>query len=95
MGGVVGVAIFGTILNACLANNLSGQYYGTAQAGVEAINALPEASKEIVLTGYNDALRIVFISGCPPLAVGMLLAFFITNKRIVRHSNPEPVAMDM
>jgi len=95
MGGVLGVAVFGAILNTGLKNNLSEQLSELATAGHATFSTLPAAQLSQLLTGYCDALQLVFISAVPVLGLGFLLSFFIKNQKMQRKvESQEQVAED-
>ncbi|GAA2111055.1 hypothetical protein GCM10009841_33550 [Microlunatus panaciterrae] len=90
MGGAIGTALFGAILNTRLTHHLSqivpaaakGQM-GQATTSIQdvtAIRALPEPVKTWVLTAFTDALDDVFMVAVPFMAVALLIAVFMKEK---------------
>jgi EmrB/QacA subfamily drug resistance transporter len=86
MGGTIGAAVFGAVLANRLAVHLIEQ---TGAAGnlppgakveannVQAIQALPEPIKSMVLTAFTRALDDVFLVGVPIVALALVVAFFL------------------
>ncbi|QKG22705.1 MFS transporter [Actinomadura verrucosospora] len=81
LGGAIGVAAFGAILNNQLpgeiAKGLSKAHIpmpkGGGSLGTPAqVHALPEPFKTIVLTAFTESLEKVFIFGVPIAAVGLI-----------------------
>jgi len=87
MGGVIGVTVYGSILNNQLANNLSPQLLGAAHAGYKAIMSLPADDANLIVTKYVQALCIIFYCTVPVAGIGMILSLFITNKKL-QHTGP-------
>jgi MFS family permease len=84
VGGAVGVAVFGSILNSRLANELVKQFGSAAHdlsgvAGVQQIRALPQAIMDKYIVAFADALSGVFLYAVPFVLVGLLLALFMPH----------------
>ncbi len=87
MGGTIGAAVFGTILSSRLASHLA-EGMGSAPTGigggvgvdannVEAIQALPDPIKGIVVGAFTRALDDVFLAGVPFVALALIVSFFL------------------
>lgn len=86
MGGTIGAAVFGAVLSTRLAFHLAAQLAAApAAAGagpidannVQAIQALPEPIKGIVLSAFTNALDDVFLAGLPFAALALVVSFFL------------------
>ncbi|HEY8340236.1 MAG TPA: MDR family MFS transporter [Egibacteraceae bacterium] len=83
IGGTVGVAGFGALLNARLAANLADSAAGlAAEAGTivstpAAIAQLPAAARVALQTALSDAITSVFLVAVPIAAVVVLLAWLL------------------
>src|SRR5829696_9705301 len=93
MGGAVGTALFGAILNTRLAYHLAevvpaqaqGQL-GVAAAGandVTAIQALPEPVKTWVLTAFTRSMDDVFLVAVPFMVVALIVALTMREKPLI------------
>jgi len=90
MGGAVGTALFGAILNTRLAHHLAtvipagaGGQAGAATGAVNdvtAIRALPEPVRTWVLTAFTQAMDDVFLVAVPFLAVALVIAVLMREK---------------
>lgn len=90
MGGAIGTALFGAILNTRLSHHLAEIVPAKAQAqmgqaatsvqDVTAIRALPEPIKTWVLTAFTDAMNDIFLVAVPFMAAALLLAIFMREK---------------
>jgi hypothetical protein len=90
MGGAVGTALFGAILNLRLAHHLAavipagaGAQAGSAASAVRdvsAIRALPEPVRTWVLTAFTQAMDDLFLVAVPFLAVGLVIALLMREK---------------
>ncbi|HEV2128725.1 MAG TPA: MDR family MFS transporter [Thermomicrobiales bacterium] len=87
LGGAIGTAVFGAVLNSRLATHL-GEVMAGFDAGqapvnpevtsnVEAMQALEEPARSIVLGAYTDALTDLFLFAIPFVAVALLVALFL------------------
>src|SRR3954447_12740183 len=84
VGGAVGVAVFGSILNSRLSNELVKQFGSAAHhlsgvAGVAQIRALPTVVREKYIAAFADALSGVFLYAVPFVLVGLILALFMPH----------------
>jgi hypothetical protein len=80
VGGSVGVALFGAIFNARLANSLSGDLRAQLNPGSatpQQIRALPAAVQHAYVHGFSDALIGVFLYAVPIVLVGFVLTWFV------------------
>ncbi len=93
MGGAIGVALFGAILNTRLAHHLTesiqslpasaqaqmGQAAGSIN-DVTAIKGLAEPVKSIVLTAFTNAMDDVFLVAVPFMVVALVVALTMREK---------------
>lgn len=89
MGGAVGVAVFGTILNNRLSDVIpgliqqrkvpvtSGSDFGALLGSPEAVRHLPPALHQVVVDGFADSLQVVFLAGLPVALVGWVAVLFL------------------
>jgi len=92
MGGAIGVALFGAILNTRLAHHLAQvvpteaqNQLGSASASVNdvtAIQALPEPVKSWVLTAFTQSMDDVFLVAVPFMAVAFLISLTMREKEL-------------
>ncbi|WP_375423354.1 MDR family MFS transporter [uncultured Friedmanniella sp.] len=90
MGGAIGVALFGAILNTRLPHHLAEVVPAAAQAqlgaasasvnDVTAIRALPEPVKTWVLTAFTQSMDDVFLVAVPFMAVALVIALTMREK---------------
>ena len=90
MGGALGVALFGAILNTRLPHHLANivppaaqSQLGAASASVNdvtAIRGLPEPIKTWVLTAFTQSMDDVFLIAVPFMAVGFIVALTLSEK---------------
>ena len=90
MGGAVGTALFGAILNTRLAQHLTEVVPASAQAqlggaaasmnDITAIHALPEPVKTWVLTAFTQAMDDVFLVAVPFMAVAFVIALTMRER---------------
>jgi MFS family permease len=89
MGGAIGTALLGAILNIRLKHHLSevvGPAQGKAAGGaintndVTAIQALPEPAKSWVLEAFTRAIDDVFLVAVPFMAVAFVIALTMQEK---------------
>jgi EmrB/QacA subfamily drug resistance transporter len=96
MGGAIGVALFGAILNTRLAHHLKevvpadaqGQL-GAASASVNdvtAIQALPEPVKTWVLTAFTQSMDDVFLVAVPFMVIAFVIALTMREKPLAGRS---------
>ncbi|MET0694464.1 MAG: DHA2 family efflux MFS transporter permease subunit [Propionibacteriaceae bacterium] len=100
MGGAIGVALFGAILNTRLAHHLQEVVPASAQSqlgaasqsinDVTAIQALPEPVKTWVLTAFTQSMDDVFLVAVPFMAVALIVALTMREKELAgRTAVPE------
>ncbi len=100
MGGAIGVALFGAILNTRLALHLTAVVPAAAQGqlgaasasinDVTAIRALPEPVKTWVLTAFTQSMDDVFLVAVPFMAVALIIALTMREKELAgRTSAPQ------
>jgi EmrB/QacA subfamily drug resistance transporter len=88
MGGAVGTALFGAILNTRLTHHLqelipagaAGRLGGTSVNDVTAIQQLAEPARTWVLTAFTQAMDDVFLIAVPIMAVAFVLALTMREK---------------
>jgi EmrB/QacA subfamily drug resistance transporter len=90
MGGAIGVALFGAILNTRLPHHLAEVVPASAQAqlgaasasinDVTAIRALPEPVKTWVLTAFTQSMDDVFMVAVPFMVVALVIAVTMREK---------------
>lgn len=100
MGGAIGVALFGAILNTRLAHHLAEVVPAAAQSqlgaasasinDVTAIQGLPEPVKTWVLTAFTQSMDDVFLVAVPFMAVALIIALTMREKELAgRHPAPQ------
>lgn len=95
LGGTIGAALFGAVLNTRLAHHLA-ENLGTGKApsvdtnDVSAINGLPEPLKSQVIDAFASALHDVFISAIPIMIVAFVISLFIKEIPLRTRSAPAP-----
>jgi MFS family permease len=90
MGGAVGTALFGAILNTRLAHHLAEVVPASAQSqlggaatsmnDITAIHGLPEPVKTWVLTAFTQAMDDVFLVAVPFMAVAFVIALTMRER---------------
>ncbi len=104
MGGAVGVALFGAILNIKLPEHLKDVVPAQAQAqlgsasssinDVTAIQALPEPVKGWVLEAFTRSMDDVFLIAVPFMAVALVIALTMREKPLAgRGATPAPTTV--
>ena len=98
MGGAIGTALFGAILNTRLAHHLAEivpaeaqSQLGSASASannITALRALPEPVKTWVLTAFTNAMDEVFLVGLPFMVVALVIAVFMREVPLMGRSEP-------
>ena len=99
MGGALGTALFGAILNTRLAHHLAEvvpaqaqSQLGRATAGandISALRSLPEPVKTWVLTAFTKAMDDVFLVGVPFMVVAVVIAVFMTERPLAGRERAE------
>lgn len=84
LGGAIGAAALGAVLNSRLSSNIADLDLGANAASIEAslsnvqaITALPEPVKTTILTAYTDAITYAFLFAVPGVIVALIVAFFL------------------
>ena len=90
LGGAFGTAIFGTILSDRIAENLRGEFAGTAAVdpklidslttNTEIISTLPANIQANVLEAFSNSFHTVFISAFPVVALAFFFAIALEEK---------------
>ena len=100
MGGAVGVALFGAILNTQLAANLAAAVAGLDQAtraqvlpglaaarNITAIQGLPAGpARDIVLQSFTTSMDYVFLVAVPFMAVALVIALTMREKPLAERA---------
>ncbi len=99
LGASIGTAIFGAVLGIRLAHHLDEQFAGGPPAAgqaagleannIQAIQALEEPAKRMVLSAYTHALDDVFLTGIPFVVLALIVSFFL--KEIPLRTGRAPV----
>ncbi|HYP44778.1 MAG TPA: MDR family MFS transporter [Propionibacteriaceae bacterium] len=99
MGGAIGVALFGAILNTRLATHLAevvppaarGQLAAATGAAndVTAIQALPQPAKSWVLTAFTQSMDDVFLVAVPFMVIALIIALTMREKPLAGRTTPE------
>ncbi|WP_456695416.1 MDR family MFS transporter [Aeromicrobium sp. P5_D10] len=95
LGGTIGAALFGAVLNTRLAHHLAENLGGGNAPSVDtndvsAINGLPEPLKSQVIDAFASALHDVFISAIPIMIVAFVISLFIKEIPLRTRSSPAP-----
>ena len=84
LGGAIGAAALGAVLNSRLSSTIADLDLGANAASIEAslsnvqaITALPEPIKTTILTAYTDAITYAFLFAVPGVVVALIVAFFL------------------
>jgi EmrB/QacA subfamily drug resistance transporter len=101
MGGAIGTALFGAILNTRLKHHLVEVVPGNAQAqlgnasqslrDVTAIQALPEPVKTWVLTAFTRSMDDVFLVAVPFMVVALIVALTMREKPLIGRNHAPAV----
>jgi EmrB/QacA subfamily drug resistance transporter len=104
MGGALGTAIFGAVLNSRLAFHLDAGLGGgaagaAAAAGIDvtnldAIRALPPEVQRVVLEAFTLAMDEVFLAAVPFAALALVLAFRIPEVRLKTRADTAAPALE-
>ncbi|MEV0915129.1 MFS transporter [Streptomyces sp. NPDC049967] len=98
IGGSVGAAVFGTLFAGRLADALAVRL--PAGAGLpdpesitpQLVHAMEPALRDSYIQAYADAMPRIFLYLVPVLVLGLFFAFFLKEKPLVSHHNPETAA---
>jgi hypothetical protein len=104
MGGAIGVALFGAILNTRLTRHLAevvpaqakAQMAGASQSvnDVTAIQALPEPVKGWVLEAFTRSMDDVFLVAVPFMALALVIALTMREKPLAGREPGTPSGSD-
>jgi EmrB/QacA subfamily drug resistance transporter len=104
MGGAIGVALFGAILNTRLATHLAQIVPASAQAqlgagsssvnDVTAIQHLPEPVKTWVLEAFTRSMDDVFLVAVPFMAIALVIALTMREKPLAGREPGTPAGTD-
>jgi EmrB/QacA subfamily drug resistance transporter len=91
IGGSVGAAVFGTLFADRLTDALAERLPTRAGAQLpdpqsitpQLVHALPPALRDAYIRAYADAMPRIFLYLVPVLLLGLLIAFFLTEKPLV------------
>jgi MFS family permease len=97
LGGAIGTAVFGAILNTRLATHLADRSVDAgvalsnvspeATSNIQAMQNLPEPVKGLVLGAYTDALTDLFLLAVPFVVLSLAIAFLLKEIPL-RTGNP-------
>ena len=104
MGGAIGTALFGAILNTRLTHHLTEVVPAAAQSqlagasgavnDVTAIQALPEPVKGWVLEAFTRSMDDVFLIAVPFMVVGVIIALTMKEKELKGRAAPTTAQQD-
>lgn len=103
MGGAIGTAVFGSVLTATLTSSLAERFPGGTPPGVdaggisgtpEAIQALPDAAREPLLSSFMDAIDRVFFVAVPVVLLAFVLTLFLKELSLRETSGLQETAGD-
>ena len=104
MGGAIGTALFGAILNTRLAHHLAEVVPASAQSqlggaatsmnDITAIHGLPEPVKTWVLTAFTQAMDDVFLVAVPFMAVAFVIALTMRERPLQGRTPAAPAEAD-
>jgi hypothetical protein len=95
LGGAIGAAVFGAVLGIRLDHYIE-QAFGAQAAGaaavdannIQAMQALQEPTKHLVLTAFTNALNDVFLVCIPFIIIALIISLFL--KEIPLRSSQQP-----
>ncbi len=101
MGGALGTAVFGAVLNGRLAHHIEQAFAGAPSgsavpsgsdlSNIGAIASLPAQVKEPVLLAFTNAMDDVFLAAVPFVLVALVVSFLIPEVRLKsRHDDAQP-----
>jgi len=93
MGGVLGVTIFGAIINNILQNNIPPDEIPLVQEGYLAILSLGSDEAAFIFTEYAGALQVIFWVCTGISGISLILALSVKNTKINK-VNVEPVTVE-
>ncbi|MEW2489075.1 MFS transporter [Streptomyces sp. NPDC048411] len=100
IGGSVGAAVFGTLFAGRLADALAVRLPSGADLPApesitpQLVHAMEPALRDSYIQAYADAMPRIFLYLVPVLALGLVIAFFLKEKPLVSHHNPESAAAE-
>jgi len=94
MGGVLGVTVFGSIINNQLLNNIDPQYALVVNGGNSAILSLPPDVSAHIFSVYNDAIKLIFLVCTGIAAFAACFAVAIKNQKIQKGAASASTAVD-
>jgi MFS family permease len=84
LGGAIGAAVFGAVLNLRLSHYLEREFGGAASGGIahdandiQAMQRLEEPTRHLVLTAFTHALNDVFLICIPFIIIALVIALFL------------------
>lgn len=97
IGGSVGAAVFGTLFADRLTDALHERLPARAGAQLpdpesltpQLVHALPPTLRDGYIRAYADAMPRIFLYLVPVLALGLLIAFFLKEKPLVKAAGPD------
>jgi EmrB/QacA subfamily drug resistance transporter len=89
VGGSIGVALFGALLNNQLTSRLGGAAVDYATLTPEVVKALPVGEQAEVIDAFAGSITSVFLQIVPVLVIGFALAWLIKEKPLPTHSPAE------
>ncbi len=95
IGGSIGVSVFGAIFSSGLAARLTGMLpEGSASSGfnAQAVAALPESVRSVVLEAFASALHPVFYTAAGAAIVAFALTFLLEERPLANTLRQEPEA---
>jgi len=95
MGGVIGVAVCGAVLNNRLALTLPNNLLVAIQGGYSAIISFPPDVSANIFNQYSSALGILFLSNIPAAALGLVAAVCIKNQKLQSRPFQPPPPTEM
>jgi EmrB/QacA subfamily drug resistance transporter len=84
LGGAIGAAVFGAVLNQRLSHYLEREFGGAASGSlahdandIQAMQRLEEPTRHLVLTAFTHALNDVFLICIPFIIIALVIALFL------------------
>lgn len=103
MGGAIGTAVFGSVLNTTLQSSLESRFPGGPPPGLDAgqlggtpetIAALPDQVKQPLLEAFTEALDRVFIVAVPVTVVALVFLIFLRELPLRETSGVQEAARE-
>ena len=101
MGGAIGVAVFGAVISDRLQHTIPAalaavgvspqqmQTSGATSATPAQIAALPEPIHGAVISGFAEAMQVVFLAAAPLMVAGFFVILFLREIPLRQHSSVE------